>query len=350
VLKSFNCPVCKQDKWHVIETYLYSKADNTRPYKGSSLLLRTAGFLMRVLVSAKPRSRIVKCDSLTPYQKLRRDVIFNVWFKNKKEVEISSIYCGTCGFTCYTPRPDDDDVAEKYIYLKKYERSKAGRRDGYDTVLEKKRAERIYGLCSKYATDKNLNILDYGGAGGKLLLPFKNGNHHCFVIDYDDSTISGVTKLGNDIHDAVIDKKFDLIICSHVLEHVSDLAGLVNKLKDYLEEDGIIYAEVPQQIWAGITIEADPVTHINYFTLNSFLNLFLANGFEVLESKQTLSNYGSSFMEVIWIVAGKNPKKPTGLLPADTGAMLYPSRLYSAKKLLGLLSKYAFARIAKSSK
>ena len=72
-----------------------------------------------------------------------------------------------------------------------------------------------------------------------------------------------------------IEKKFDIVICSHVLEHVSDLSNLVTKLKEQLKSNGIIYAEVPQEIWAGLRIDADPVTHVNFFSLNSFLSILL---------------------------------------------------------------------------
>ena len=85
--------------------------------------------------------------------------------------------------------------------------------------------------------------------------------------------IKGAKKLGNNINDARIEKKFDIVICSHVLEHVSDLSNLVTKLKKQLKSNGIIYAEVPQEIWAGLRIDADPVTHVNFRYFDSILLL-----------------------------------------------------------------------------
>ena len=94
-----------------------------------------------------------------------------------------------------------------------------------------------------------------------------------------------------------------------------------------------MYAEVPQEIWAGLRIDADPVTHINFFTFNSFRNLFLVNGFQILEANQEISNYGRGYLEVIWLVAKSDGKGADKLLPSDTKALLFPARIYSIKKL-----------------
>lgn len=347
MLKSFNCPICKNNEWNVIEKYSFLKTDGDIPHQSRSPFLRKLRFVVRVLFFARPRNHVVTSDAVTPFQKSRIDIMFNVWFKNESKVELSSIFCETCGFTCYLPRPQDRDIAGKYMYSNKraYTRNRHHEIEEVGMRLDNKRAERIYRSCLQHLTKKSLNILDYGGADGKILTPFLNSNNRCFIIDYNDSIIPGVMKVGNDIHDAVIDRKYDLIICSHVLEHVSDFIGLINKLKEHLEEDGIIYAEVPQEIWAGISLETDPVTHINFFTRNSFINLFLSTGFEVLDSARIISNYGTACMEVIWIIVRKNRSESICLLPTDTRAMLFPSRIYSVKKLICLLFKQAVARI-----
>lgn len=345
----FNCPVCKDNRWKSIENYFYSEENKKEQSNKWYLpLSRQIKSLARRLVLARPRSNtVIYDDPLSSYQKLRREVLFNVWFKDSQQIELKTIYCETCGFACFRPRPDDKDVTQKYMYLNKHNASWVAQTKNKDqsiNKLDQLRAEKVYQRCSKFTANTSMSILDYGGASGNLLIPFRNKNHNCYIIDYDDSTIAGVTKLGNSIHDALINKKFDLIIFSHVLEHVSDL-GLVRTLRQHLKEDGIIYVEVPQEIWAGIAIESDPVTHINFFTLNSLLNLLTSNGFEVLKSEQTISNYGASFTEVIWAIAKSSHNKAACLLPADTNAMLYPSRWYSFKKFCVLLAMKFFARI-----
>lgn len=338
MIKGFSCPVCSGTDWEHIETYAYSRADGKScgrsKYSTISDKLKTLG---RILLCAKPRVDLVRCTSLNAYQKLRRDVLFKVWFPESHELELESIYCAACGFACYTPRPDDNAIAAKYAYLKQYEPDQGGQANygAYALKLDEARSGRIYRTCAKYVSKAQLDVLDYGGGNGKILIPFRDNHHNCYLIDYNDHPVTGVSKLGDDINNCQIDKTFDVIICSHVLEHVSDVGRLVTALKRNLSSDGIIYAEVPQEIWGGLKIGEDPVTHINFFTRNSLMSLFLAHGFSVLDHAQMISNYGSSTMEVVWLIARNDSSTIASILPADTKTLLYPSRWYSLKKLFG---------------
>ena len=335
--KAFNCPICDSSTWQSIETYSYSRKDHLTPAKDTthSKLLRKLHIKGRPLLFARPRTGLVHYDNaLSSYQKLRREVLFDVWFKQSNEVQLKSVYCEACGFACYAPRPDDGDIARKYEYLKQHEPNAGGQaeQNSYAEYLDRKRALRIYEICSRYQLNKQIDVLDYGGGNGKLMRPFLERKHKCFLIDYYDNQLPGILKIGDDLNSYQTDAKFDTIICSHVLEHVSDVSKVVAKLKSLLKPEGIIYAEVPLEIWAGMEVEADPVTHINYFTKNSLTNLFLANGFEILEAKQQLSSYANFYLEVVWVVA-KPSRSAATLLPPDIQKRLYPSRLRSLTKL-----------------
>lgn len=338
MIKGFSCPVCSGTDWAHIETYAYARTDGAAspPSKYSAITAKLK-MLARILLCAKPRTDLVRCPSLNAYQKLRRDVMFKVWFAESQELELESIYCATCGFACYTPRPEDGDIAAMYAYLKQYEPDQGGQSNygAYALKLDEARANRIYRTCTRFVSGRPLEVLDYGGGNGKILIPFRDNNHNCHLIDYNDHPVTGVSKLGDDINSCQIDKLFDVIICSHVLEHVSDVGSLIASLKRHLSTGGIIYAEVPQEIWGGLRIGEDPVTHINFFTRNSFRSLFLSHGFSVLDHAQIISNYGTSYMEVVWLVARNDTGANSSVLPADTKESLYPSRWYSLKKLFG---------------
>jgi 2-polyprenyl-3-methyl-5-hydroxy-6-metoxy-1,4-benzoquinol methylase len=348
--KTFNCQICKSNSWKSFETYLYLRDDLEKTkYTKYSSLLRKICLAGRVMLFAKPRNNVIHYDVLSPYHKLRREVLFNVWFKQNNEVKLDAICCDVCGFVCYTPRPDEVDIVNKYQYLNKYQPSVNRRitKDQYTKSLDSKRAARIFKKCSEYISDKQVDVLDYGGGNGVLMSPFLKNGFRCYLIDYNEDTLPGITKIGNDINNCQANIKFDVIICSHVLEHVSEISGLVNKLKDFLSSDGIIYAEVPQEILAGLRIDADPVTHINYFTKNSFANLFLANGFEILEKQQQISSYANTYMEVIWVVVKPGVSNTISLLSVDTGDMLFPSRLYSLIKFFRLLIEPKLRKLLK---
>jgi len=352
MLDSYMCPVCGRDDWSQVETFVYSRTDGL----GGGALpltlvwhrLKTIG---RVLLVARPSRRPVTCHALTAYQLLRRRVLFEVWFPTRERVTLTAAYCATCGFMAYAPRPTEEDVAAKYSYLKLLEPDIGGQA-GYDSDAlqsDLERAARVYERCIAHFGPRELRVLDYGGGNGKLLKPFVAKGHDCYIIDYNDNPVPGVTKICDDMGAFATDETFDLIICSHVLEHVSDVSGLASFLRRHLDPNGFLYAEVPQEIWAGLRIEADPVTHINFFTENSLASLLILSGFDLVDSRRQIANYGKTPLEVIWVLAraggrlsgggaagaetgaGAPPRRLS--LPADVQPLLYPSRRASLRRL-----------------
>ena len=358
MLDSYPCPVCSRNDWSQVETFVYSRTDGL----GSGALplalvwrrLKTVG---RVLLLARPRRRPITCRALTAYQLLRRRVLFEVWFPARDSVTLKTAYCTTCGFMAYSPRPTEQDVVAKYDYLKHYEPDVGGQA-GYDSCAlqsDLARAGRVYDRSIAHVGSGKLRVLDYGGGNGKLLKPFVAAGHACYIIDYNDNPVPGVTKIGADMSTFATDDTFDLIICSHVLEHVSDVSGLVSFLRRRLDPKGLLYAEVPQEIWAGLRLEADPVTHINFFTRSSLASLFLLNGFDLIESRRQMADYGKTPLEVIWLLA-RIGAEPTGgdedeqrAFPAvDVGPLLYPSRRASLRRMYQMSVAPRFGRLGRA--
>lgn len=343
------CLVCNSSHWKDIEGYRYTKSDIESKFLKKKSALYLLNKLNQLLIKRKPRKGIVEAYKLNKYQLKRWKVIFEVWFPNANEVKLTSKYCNNCGFATYFPRPTDKDIANKYNYLKslKKEQENSQKNNYHLFGSDEKRAKRLYDLCLPFLLEKELssiNVLDYGGGNGKLLTGFLAHESNCYVVDYNDIMIEGITKLGNDHQDTNTDKKFDLIICSHVLEHVSDLNKIMSFLKDHLIEDGVIYAEVPLQIWSGLALEHDPVTHINFFTMNSFKNLFSLMNFNVLSNKREFATYDQYQLEVTWLIASKHQGETKQLTKVDVDNFLFPSLYDSAVKIFTttILPKFKF--------
>ncbi len=356
MITNCSCPVCGGDRRVREETFLYSRTDSMRrgrlPLASARHRLGTVG---RILLLARPRRRLVTRRRLSPYQLLRRRVLFEVWFPAQDTVTLTAARCVDCGFVAYSPRPTDDEVAAKYAFLKEHEPDVGGQA-GYDSHALRSdlaRAGRVYERCLPHLAPGRLRVLDYGGGNGKLMRPFLDAGHSCYIVDYSDRTLPGVTKICDDMDAFAGDEVFDLIVCSHVLEHVSDIGRLVSFLRRHLVDNGILYAEVPQEIWAGFALEADPVTHINYFTKNSLSSLLMLNGFDPVESRQEIADYGGMPTEVIWALASRSSAPvgsaaasrgtapasntdadgPSGCLPADVEPLLHPSRKASLRRI-----------------
>src|SRR5687768_3589939 len=89
---SFNCPSCQSNNWCTVKQHVYENETNKKSENNHT-------------------------NRFENYLNIRRQILFNVWFPNQKKVVLTSIYCQNCGFMCYSPRPNNDDLQAKYQYL-----------------------------------------------------------------------------------------------------------------------------------------------------------------------------------------------------------------------------------------
>jgi hypothetical protein len=77
--------------------------------------------------------------------------------------------------------------------------------------------------------------------------------------------------------------RYDLIVLSHVLEHVADLRGVLAPLARLLNPHGRLYVEVPDAMryteFLTAPFQEFNVEHINHFSLSSLRRLFAGHGF-----------------------------------------------------------------------
>jgi SAM-dependent methyltransferase len=215
------------------------------------------------------------------YGKKRFKVLFDKWFPDCTEVTLSSSLCKHCGFIIYQPRPEVADIDTKYRYLDELGQD-YGDTISYDEPIEISRSNQILDYVNKNIRLSKINtVLDYGGGDGRLLQAFLEENKECFLVDYNQNCIPGVTKLADTIEDLSQSKKFDLIICNHVMEHVAQPLQVLKKLISYLNDRGHIFIEVPMEVWKHPPLSREPVTHINFFTPGNLHNLMLQSGLNV---------------------------------------------------------------------
>jgi 2-polyprenyl-3-methyl-5-hydroxy-6-metoxy-1,4-benzoquinol methylase len=157
-------------------------------------------------------------------------------------------------------------------------------------LLIKKRYSIQLMMLSNYISKKS-SILDIGIRDGAFLKYLKDlGYTNVYGVDVYERSIKEAKKKGIDceVSDAQrlnLNKKFDVVIMSHVLEHCPDPAKVLSNVYSHLNEKGILFIEVP--------IEKGPpkptVKDAHYFNFNSYDDLlfFLKGKWEVLKSKVT---------------------------------------------------------------
>lgn len=233
----------------------------------------------------------------SPYVTKRLEVLFKVWFPEQPHVELSSVVCNRCGFACYLPRPDAVDIDLKYKFL------------GTDAATSQEISQQLSSDATRSVQLLNMlkskmnpasRILDYGGGNGRIMPAFVAAGHSCSLVDFSSETLPGINYLGAHISDIPADDQFDVIVISHVLEHLAEPFSVVYQLRPHLIEAGILYIEVPLEIWDGPPLPQEPVTHINFFTVGSLRTLLERAGYKVTrcEEGRYTNEYGKTGLAI----------------------------------------------------
>lgn len=97
-------------------------------------------------------------------------------------------------------------------------------------------------------------VLDYGCGMGGTLLPFFLSQADCMGLDYGDDYVQIGKRSGLDLRtidsDRVLNdltdrKKFDLVILSHVIEHIKNPTQFLHDIKNVLSPKSILLIQVP---------------------------------------------------------------------------------------------------------
>jgi SAM-dependent methyltransferase len=346
VITQFPCPVCSGTQWREHDKFVYALSDHQQSYSVLRAAGRLAGRFAELIAFGRRRRTVLRNINLSRYHRLRRRVLFERWFPGAQEITLTSIYCEGCGFMSYRPRPRREDLVAKYRFLGAEDRPHPQFTSAAALTLDRRRADWVRAaLQPSLPPRRQLKVLDYGGGDGKLMQPFLEQGHECCLLDYSEQQIPGVMRIGAELEDLPPGRVFDVIIASHVLEHVPQPREDLGKLREHLAADGVIYCEVPSEILGGLWIDNDPVTHINFFTLHSFRRLLQESTLGIVRSGQRVGNYGRSYRDTLWAVASRTPMAAQPVSASDISNYLYPPRSATVKLLTELLWKSAAARL-----
>jgi len=222
-----------------------------------------------------------------------------------------SLICQSCGLITTSPQIAQESLA--YYYEKYYHPINYGKESiqNQAALYQNGQGDKIYEIVQKYLPKKNkLTVLEIGAGTGNVLSEFKSkANQHGIEIselgtEYSSDCIEAcqhkdINVIQGDIQTVLkMDKKYDLIILSHVFEHFIDLGEELNKINTLMTNESILYIEVP-----GIFINHDKKyykysflpylihAHMYNFSLNTLESLVSKYGFNKL--------YGNENVELV---------------------------------------------------
>ncbi len=205
------------------------------------------------------------------------------------------IACTSCDFTQTSPRPNDSKLGEYYIS------------DSYISHSNKATTllDRIYllvrrftlqwkiNLLLKYSNQNEINILDYGCGTGEFLKSCKEAGFKISGVEPSEnarlksSELTQIKILESLQH--IDNQKFNLITMWHVLEHIPDFEYVLQKLKEKLSDDGILFIAVPNhksfdsqhydKHWAGF----DVPRHLWHFSSSTMKKVLSKNNLNLID-------------------------------------------------------------------
>lgn len=195
--------------------------------------------------------------------------------------QFTVVRCENCSTLRINPYLSEDSVA--FYYKEIYGRIKRSgmlAADLYEAQKMGKDSKALFSRLNSHAGKEN-NILDYGsGAGGRLDEFLLQGYQQLYLFDYDEKYVDyGISK-GFKKHEP--DKKYQLIILSHVIEHINEPTEILRKLSGMLEVGGHIYIEVPMYENTKNLLRDFHLAHKYYFTKLSLTLLANLAGLKVV--------------------------------------------------------------------
>lgn len=218
--------------------------------------------------------------------------------------------CRRCDWIFQSPTYSKEELIRLYNYT--------GSEPSEESLVEGAKNAIIRGKIILKNLSRHLNkplnklkILDVAGRNGELMHKFINAGATVDVLDVDTGKpIEGVRrKIRKDFENFKQSEKYDLITLLHILEHVENPLEFLSKAKNHLNEDGIVYIEVPYEIITPIILQKiGDHRHIGYFTKETINLALLKAGFEILSCEIKIGYVGSS-LPVIRAI-GRVSEKP----------------------------------------
>lgn len=233
--------------------------------------------------------RASEAPSRSVYVRKRYQVMFSDWFPGQDHVRITSLLCTCCGLITYRPRPGNDDLDAKYRRLHQRETPSRRRRM---TEVDRARAAEVFSHAVRLSGRTVLRdqaVLDFGGGDGRLMLPFVEAGCRCDLVDYVSESQPGVTRRASVLAEVPVTARYDWIVACHVLEHLASPLETVRELASRLGPGGVLFVEVPLEIWGRPPLLPEPVTHINFFTRSSLRYLIEMAGLQVIDCRLSSS-------------------------------------------------------------
>lgn len=202
------------------------------------------------------------------------------------------VVCSACGFVYADTAVTQADYDKFYTEHSKYEDAKTGT-GGVENLFDWKRQQETAAQIAEVLQNRNSAILDVGCANGGLLKALQQlGYADLCGIDPSPVCVENTKRLGVQAYQGSLflpfkETAYDCVILSHTLEHVQNLSGALEWIKQRLKPGGMVYIETPDALryveFIYAPLQDFNTEHINHFSLTSLKNLLAAHSFDFVK-------------------------------------------------------------------
>ncbi len=220
--------------------------------------------------------------------------------KDRYGLECITVICKDCGAVYTNPRMTQESYND--FYDKEYRRLYVGTETATERFFEGQinQGKKIYNYIQNAFPEmrlKNKNILEVGCGAAGILYYFKQKSSNVLGVDLGSEYLEysrakyGMNLIHGSLRDVPSNFIPDVVIYSHVFEHILDLEKEIEDLKKICTKDTIVYIEVPGVKFVHLAYQRDFLNyfqnaHTIHFSLTSLKNIFQSNGFNFVSGDE----------------------------------------------------------------
>ena len=219
--------------------------------------------------------------------------LVNIFNQNWKvagcdEIEIGIGICPECGMTLQDPIVPNSTMFKWYSQIGNYTNPS---RAGKPSPAKIKCVDNQIKCLKEHVINKTGSVFQVGCSDGYTLSRFKEEGYDVMGIDPSSNAAEVSNKLYGikpfvgffENYNPIKKVKYDLIILTHILEHLYDPLLSLNKCNELLSSEGNLLIEVPALIHPeNWSISFFTFEHVNYFSQVSMNNLLEKAGFTIV--------------------------------------------------------------------
>ena len=216
---------------------------------------------------------------------------------DRYKLPVRTVICKRCSLMRTDPIMEEGAYIDFYqhYYRRLYTGSVAATEDFFWDQF--RRGEKLHKFLSSFIDLKGQTVLEVGvGAGGILSALCKNGATG-LGCDYGEEYLSFAIAKGLDVRAGGLSQfdssSADVVVYSHVLEHIVDLAKELKEIHRVLKPNGFLLINVPgvfnlHRDYAGDLLQYLQNAHLFHFSKHSLRLLLLNNGFKQVEATEKI--------------------------------------------------------------